>query len=700
MPGQPRTYGSNGGRSALAPRPKLAQLLQQAVQPGEDDPLKASVQDILHGLAELKEKREVYEEADEYFDGSVGMVWASDRVREILERSGIEDIRDFNYAAIPVKRLASRLQISGVVAGPAEEADGDAGAPQTQEAPAVKAANREIARLRKVNQLDAEEKRLHMLACKYGEAYLLVWPGEDDDTDDGTSSGTTARTVDMRVNSPHNVIMIYDEEDSLRAKYALKSWSVHEDGKPVIRANLYYPDRIERWTTQPGGNADKDDAWFKLSAADFGSLDEEEVEEIAADEFFDPDEEGEGVGDDGPAGLTDDIPNPYGAVPFFHFRNDRPPYPEHRDAYGPQQMINKLVYGLAGTVDYSAFPQRYILMDPLKDDPMQNLVSSAHPDLDDDDPENEGGNAGLSAEPAAVWKLWGASAGQFEAASLAGFLDSLDRCVQFMSDLTGLPKFAFTSSVQLPSGESYREASADWTALVGDRITRYDATWQDAYEFALVKIMKIAGISVDVRWKPTQQVNDAAGWSVIQMKIAAGVPPQVALEEAGYAPEQVEAWVKDATGADLGRRVAILNQIATATQLLGASIVTGAVSAEQVQALIAALFADVMAGTDHQLPEAKDFLDPQAQLKAQQEMQDKQLNVQQQAQDRQLQHATQTQQAGQEHQMTMAEAAHERMRNMMQQSHQREDQLRQEDRQLGPIGQQPVRNGRRPGGRR
>jgi hypothetical protein len=696
MPGQPRTYGSSNGRSALAPRPKLQQLLRQAVQPEQDDPLKKSVQDILHGLEELKEKREVYGEADEYFDGDVGMVWASERVRDILERSGIEDIRDFNYAAIPVKRIASRLQISGVIAGPAEEVDDVAGAPQTQEAPAVKAANREIANLRKVNQLDAEEKRLHMLASKYGEAYLLVWPGED-------TEGNP--TVDMRVNSPHNVIMIYDEEDSLRAKYALKSWEVRDGGKPVVRANLYYPDRIERWTTEPGGNAAKDDAWFKLSQADFGDLDEEEVEGVAADEFFDPDTEDEGGGEDGPAGLDDDIPNPYNEVPFFHFRNDRPPYPEHRDAYGPQQMINKLVYGLAGTVDYSAFPQRYILMDPLKDDPLQNLTSPSHPDLEDDDPENEGGNAGLSAEPAAVWKLWGASAGQFEAASLAGFLDSLDRCVQFMSDLTGLPKFAFTSSVQLPSGESYREASADWSALVSDRITRYDATWQDAYEFAL-KILKIAGVSVDVRWKPTQQVNDSAGWQVIKLKIDAGVPPQVALEEAGYAPEQVEEWLKDATGADLGRRVALLNQIATATQLLGASIVTGAVSAEQVQALIAALFADVMAGTDHQLPEAKDFLDPQAALKAQQDMQQKQLDVQQQSQQTQLQHATATQQAGQEHQMTMAEASHARMQETMKASHQREDTLRAEDRKMGPLdrpGQpgQPTRGGgRRPGGRR
>lgn len=697
MPGQPRTYGSsgsNGGRSALAPRPRinLPQVLREAVNPGQDDPLKASIADIMRGLEQLKAKREIYSEADDFFEGDVGMVWASEAVQKILEASGIEDINDFNYAAIPVKRMASRLRVSAVVAGPAEENEDVAGTPQTQEAPEVKAANRAIAQLRKDNQSDAEEKRLFKLASRYGEAYLLTWPGE---IVDGKAGGEPRKTVDMRVNSPYNVIMVYDEEDTLRALYALKSWEANESSgtearKPVVRTNLYYPDRIERWTTEPGGNPEKEDAWYKLTDADFGNLDEDDVEAIAADEFWDPDADPDGDGNLVPEPLTDDIPNPWGRIPWFHFRNDRPPHPEHVDAYGPQQMINKLVYGLAGTVDYTSFPQRYVLMDPMKDDPLQNLSDPAHPDVEDDDPENEGGNSGLSAEPGAVWKLWGGAAGQFEAASLTGFLDALDRCVQSMSDLTGLPKFAFTSSVQMPSGESYREAASDWNALAQDRIDAYDATLQDAYEFSLT-MLDIDGVSVDVRWKPTTQVNDSAGWGVIRLKIDAGVPPKVVLEEAGYPPEQVDEWLKDATGADLGRRVAILGQIATATQALGASIVTGAVSAEQVQAMIAALFADTLAGTDHQLPEPKDFVDPQAALKAQAAAQDKQLAAQRDAQKTQQEHASTAQETAQQHQARMAEEAHQRMQETMQASHKRENR--------SPAAAPGGRNGRRPGGR-
>ena len=659
-------------RSALAP--PLRTLLEQAVHPGEDDALDDAVEDIISGRAKLLEHREVCDEADSYYDGDLGMVWASVRVEEILaKQGGLEDIHDFNYAAIPVDRIAARLQISSVVAGPSDENEGEK--KRTEDA-GTSAATKAIAKLRKDNELDAEEKRLHHEVSKYGEGYLLVWPGFDAD---GKPS------VDMRVNSAYHVIMVYDPEDPLRPMYALKCWEREVDGKPCERANLYYPDRIERWTTDPGGNPDKKEAWKKLVDPDL-DVDDEDMEELAADEFTDPDDDA-GTGDedsDEQRGVTlqlGDIANPWDRVPFFHYRNNRPHgRPEHQNAYGPQQLINKLVWGLAGTIDYTAFPQRYLLMDPSVDDPMSNVSDPDHPDEDDDDVETEGGNAGLDASPGSVWKLWGKTVGEFTAADSSSFLASLDRIVRSMAELTGLPVDAFSrDSASIPSGESRREANADFIAIVTDRQDRYDPVWQDAYEFAL-KMLGITNVTVDVRWKPAQMVNDLAGWNVIQAKINAGVPPKVALEEAGYPPEQVDEWLKDATGADLGRRVALLNQIATATQALGASIVTGAVSAEQVQAIISALFMDTMAGTEHDIPEAKEFLDPLAAQKMaleqqatsqdsaqghQADLQKAQLDHAKDSQGAQLEHATGTQQTAQDFQRQMAEEGHQRAKEMM-----------------------------------
>lgn len=673
-------------RSALAP--KLNTLLQQALNPDDVDARMRAIDDIRHGLKVLNSNREGYAEADAMYDGEIGMVWASLRVQQILTRQeGIEDIEDFNYAAIPVDRITARLQISSVVAAPADENEGAA---KTGEDATAKTANKAIAKLRKDNELDAEEKRAHEEVSKYGEEYLLVWPGEDDDGNP---------VVDMRVNSPHDVVMIYDEEDPLKPSYVLKSWERHTgeegsenaDRKRVVRANLYYADRIERWATQAGGNPDKEDDWFKLVDGVEEDLedvdDEEDLAELVADEFTDPDEIA-----DGTATLElGDIPNPWGRVPWFHLRNHRPHgHPEHLRAYGPQRLINKIVFALAGAIDYMSFPQRYLLMDPALDDPMANLANPDHPDLDDDDVENDGGNAGLDAAAGSVWKLWGKMVGEFTVASPQGFIDVLNRAVRAMAELTGLPLEAFSrDSADQPSGESRREANGDFLGIIQDRQDRYDATWQDAYEFAL-KILGITSVSVDIRWAPAQRVNDLTGWQVVQAKINAGVPPKVALEEAGYAPEHVDEWLKDATGADIGRRVALLGQIATATQAFGAAIATGAISAGQTQAIIEGLLGMTIAGTDPQivLPQANDLVDPQAALKAQQAMQDKQLEHAGSTQDKQLTHATETQQGAQAHAQTMAEAAHARAQEMFGQ--QVAAQADQQGR--GPGGRRPVKS--------
>jgi hypothetical protein len=649
-------------RSSLAPALRLA--LQQAVNP--DDDLNQSVDDILAGLKLLEAKRAVCAEADLFYKGDVGMVYATAKVRQILATQGVEEIDDFNYAKIPVDVVANRLNILDVKPAPAEEgADnttpGASGAvPGTGKqatGASVEAATKAIAQIRKDNQLDAEEKRLWKDVSKHGDAYVLVWPVRE---------GKRVVGVDMRVHTADSVIMVYDPEDLLMPAYVLKSWSYEQDKKPVTRANLYYEDHTERWTTEPGGNPEKDDAWFKLTDAP----DELDIEAASEGDEFE--------------GSAGDIPNPYGRIPWFHYRNDRPEgIPEHRGAYGPQQMINKLVYTHAGTIDYQGFPQRYLLQDPLADDPMQNIDDPEHPDDDSDDPETDTGHSGLRSDAAALWKLWGRSAGEFSAADPDVFLRPFDRYVKAMAELTDTPQHAFTkATADMPSGEAVRQLNGSTNSKVGDRQAAYGAVAKDQYEFGL-EILGYEGISIDIRWAPIEVVIDSAGWQVVQQKIAAGVPPEVALVEAGYPPEQVAEWVKDATGADLGRRVALLGQIATATQALGASIVTGAVSGPQVQALISGLFGDLLAGTDIELPVPKpdDFVDPQAALKAQSEAQDKQLEHQQGLQQAQLDHASKSQETSQEHARRMAVEAHQRARDML-------------DQGGGP--QQGERNGRRP----
>jgi hypothetical protein len=535
----------------------------------EYDQLDQSITDILNGLDELEAARVCYLEADQFYDGELGTPFASMRIQRLLDRSGVNDVKDFAYARIPVDVIANRLQIASVNAAVAEEDQADdTNKTNPEENARVKAAEKAIARLRKRNQLDAEEKHLHRLVSKHGDAYLLVWPVTDD-------AGNVV-DVDMRVNSAHNVRVIFDDEDPLLPRYVIKSWEVDQGRKSkeaasnrrkIVRANLYYPDRIERWVTDPGAVPDNPASWHKLVDAD----EDIDIAEAADD----------GLDSDG-----DDISNPWGMIPWFYFRNDRPHgTPEHKGAYGPQQMINKLVSADGAAVDFQSFPQRYVLIDPMADDPLMNIDDPDHPDDEEDDPETETGNAGLDGSPGSVWKLYGKTVGQFEVAAAETFLARLDRYVKSMAELTDTPQHAFSkASADMPSGEAVRELNGPMHSKVRDRQARYDSVWQDAYELAL-RMLGIEGVTVDVRWEPIEVINDSAGWGVLTQKIAAGVPARTALQEAGYADEQVEEFLADLTGADMMHRVSIVERLGTAAQAFAAAVTAGVVSETTVQAL-------------------------------------------------------------------------------------------------------------------
>lgn len=548
------------------------------------DDLEQSVRDIIAGLEELNDARERYRLADSFYDGEGEEVFASQRVRRLIEKSGADEVDDLNYAAIPVDVVANRLIVSSVVAAPAEEDDAAA----DEEDASVKAATKAIARMRKRNESDAEEKNLLHLASRHGDSYLLVWPvfGDNGEVSD----------VDMRVNSAHNVRMIYEVEDPLVPAYVIKSWETVSDKRKVVRVNLYYPDRIERWATEPGAAPDNPASWHKLTETP--DLD---IEQAA----------GDGLDESG-----DDIPNPFDRVPWFHFRNGRPyGRPEHERAYGPQEMINKLVVADAAAIDFQSFPQRWLLQDPMADDPLMNLDDPDHPDEDEDDPETETGTAGLSGDPGSVWKLWGKMVGQFEPASAETFLTRLDRYIKSMAELTDTPQHAFSKSgADMPSGEAVRELNGPMYSKVRDRQKAYDPVLQDAYEFAL-RMLGIEGVTVDVRWEPIEVINDSSGWGVIKQKIEAGVPARVALQEAGYADEQIEEWLADLTGADMMHRVAIIERLGTAAQAFAAAVTAGVVSETTAQALFDRFLRMSAEGTEdpekdeHSLPAPK-FREP------------------------------------------------------------------------------------------
>ena len=615
-------------------------FIRRLASPASAERDRLARRDIIEGLAVLQEQRTRADIADEYYDGEVGMVYASQQVRKLLLKQGVaeDDVQDFNYARIPVDEIANRLQIAAVKVAPVTDEDEPTDDEDDDEASAdeeaLQRAEAAVKLIRHNNRLDVYEKALHKTVSKHGEAFLLLWPVEDD-------AGKVV-SVDFRVNTAHNVAFMYDPEDPLRVAYVIKSWETPsdfgEDGltaqgrKLVYRANLYYPGplqidpkgqitqgegRVERWVTEPDDPPTLPGSWHRLTEA----RDIADMAEVTADEFSDPDELEEGLDDEAEEAFPprsgaydqaavdkivgDDTIVAKWGLTWFHFRNDVPcGQPEHVGAYGPQTLINKLIWSYAGVIEYQGFPQRYVMVDPKIDDPLYNDLDPDHPEDEDDDPEGEGGTSGLKSDPGSVWRMFGKSTGQYSAADPDTFMKPLDRFIKSMAELTGQPLYAFTkNTTDMPSGEAAREMNAGRNSIIEDRQSRYDPEWQDAYELAL-RMLGIDGVAVDVRWKPAAPINDLNGLQVLKAKAELGVPSEVLLNEAGYPDDQIDAWLKEHDGLTLEQRITLLSEVGTAVQALASGVTAGIVSDNQMQAFISRIIGNLADGTAEAEPDA------------------------------------------------------------------------------------------------
>jgi hypothetical protein len=496
----------------------------------------AGTPDLINAYAELNAARPAYAKAEAYYDGAVDEIYASAAVERMLAKSNLDELDELNFARIPVDAVANRLHITAITTGN-DSADAD------------------IEELATRNELAEEAPALHVRGCTLGDAYLMVWPEYD--------AAGEMLGVNMYCNSPFTARVIYDEEHPLRKKLGIRAWTVGSGKERVIRADLYYPDpppsdpnpesnpaRIERWLW-----SEKEKNW----------------------------EPWRGDGQDAV------LPNPWGAVPFFHFRTSRPyGRPVHRAAFGAQGAINKIIMGHLATIDWQSLPQRYGLIDPAIDQSgAQTDFDPNFPEDEEADPESPNNPSQLRNDPGEFWQLQGyKDVGQFSAADPDVYLKPLDRYIKAMSQVTGVPFTLFDSTGDAISGEARQEAKADLTARVEAIQRSFGATWASAWKFAL-RILGHDDLPVTVRWQPADQVSTLDGWTTIEAKIRNGVPREQALIEAGYPPEVVHAWLSGLDDdAELQRRVDLLASLGAAVQALGTGVTLGAITEQQVTTLL------------------------------------------------------------------------------------------------------------------
>lgn len=482
--------------------------------------------DIKRLLDEIDKAKPAYEKAQKYSDGEVNEVWGSERVAAHMNKTAGKYM--VNIARRPIDAVLDKLEITEVSV---------ADDPKLTDELKVS--------IWDDNELDLELPDALDKAETFGDAYLVCWPRPD----------TDGNETDVFVNDPLGMRMIYDPENPRVKLYAGRTW-INEDGYRRVTLWRAGP-RVERWVS-------------RSKAADNDSSKDEDFQEFQADE--DPESWFEDLG----LGL---------GVPVFHLRTKRPyGVPEHKAAYGTQNMLTKDIATMMDATDGYGLPFRYALT---KSGGV-GMLGSTTDDWGTDGDDTPTAPKAPKAEPGTLAKMMDTDAvGQLQPADVGNFLDPIGMTLRLSSVVTNTPLSYFDPSAASASGDSKKEHEKPAVKKANRRLRSYGATVKDTLEYSLA-LRGHQDVKVMITWAPTESVDDAAEVKLAQDRQDAGVPKLTTLTELGYPKEEVERWIEEATNDDeiLAARVALFAQLATAAKDFGTAASLGAVSMEFVKAFI------------------------------------------------------------------------------------------------------------------
>jgi hypothetical protein len=502
-----------------------------------------SAEHAAEGFEALTDAEPAYSLAHRYYSGEAPEVFASRTLARLVRKTG--DKFKMNVIKAVPDAVADRLEVLSMTVQPAA---GEQPVNTPSGASISSPAQARLDRIIEANGLDSEVPKWLHRAAEYGDAFVIVWEGEEDNDE------PVVNYVD-----PSRLRIVYDTDNPRVKKYAVHSWKVKNplgDAAERWRVNLLYSDRIERWETKPGTKPEDPAAW---------------VESLAEDD--DPDSWVE--------------ENPYGEVPVFHLRNDTPyGYPEHLNGYGAQDAVNKIVIAHMTTVDFHLAPQRYALVENDDDEDADEFdIGDEFDETDEaESVEEREARKGIRSGAGELWWLKGVkSVGQFDPANSETFTKPATFYLGLMAQMTTTPFHILDESGDEPSGESRRRKEGPLVKKVRDRMKMYAPEMGRLLAFAL-RVAGLDGRTVEVKFAPPEVVSDAEGWATIKAKIEAGVPVRTALLEAGYTTDQVNEWFPE--GEENSFRVADLLAVSDVLQKLGAAVAMNIITAEEARALL------------------------------------------------------------------------------------------------------------------
>jgi hypothetical protein len=512
--------------------------------------------DLMEGWRALEEATGPYEEALAYFKGTAAERFANQKIRELIDQSGME--HTFRLAAIPVKVMAKRCRIASV----------------TADSEPVK---KRLEEIRLANQAKLLEPLVIRKMFTFGDANVLVWPVEDAEADltpeDGETTDVPAEDelatvgVEISYHSPLHSRVMYDGQDGRRPRFAIRRWlerSPLGESQDRWRAEVHYQDRVEPWRTKAGAKGGNAEEW----------------------EPYAEDEAGE------PVAVTDanwPLENPWGELALKHARTDLPyGEPAHAAAYGPQDAITKAITTqVVVDIEAHGWRERWRLLDDQKlleagQEPVNWGDAANAPAVDPDELPTSGRQRRAGVEHTYAGTK---AVGEYEAPDPGALIAPVDQWVRLMSVVTETPLYELDQTVQV-SGVAKDKADGPLRAKERDAKTYLDAFWVDVYSLA-VRMTGLEPGTISVTWVPPDVTMDTEWWATAQTRIQTGVPVRQVLAEANYLPDQIDEWL-NRTGEEMAllQRVDTLERIATAAQSLGAAVQLGVMDQGTVQALL------------------------------------------------------------------------------------------------------------------
>lgn len=448
-----------------------------------------AIQDLEWGVAQYKQQSLMrkYTLYWNYYDGNQRLAFATEKFRSTFGHL----FKEFAENVCPpvIDSLVDRLKLVGFRSSAAQTSTTEVpsivqGVPARKRVQIADPYAQVAWETWERNRMDLRSKDTHREAAMMGDGYVIVWPDEN----------MQAAIFSQLANE---VFVEYDPNTPNKVLRASKRWFNKVDRYWYL--NVYVEEGIYKYKSR------------------------ETVTQAP-----------ETTGGYAP---YDEVPNPYGQVPVFHFSRgtmQRPGISDLKDVIPVQDALNKSVMDMLIAMEFASYKQRYIIGMDVETDPDTGEPTDAVA-------RNYGADRMMTIpnEDAKV--------GQFDATDLGQFLRVQEKFWASTARVSGTPlHYFFITQGDFPSGEAQKAAEARFSSRIEDCHTGFGNVWEDVITFA----MKIdgtheEGTTLSSMWSDASPRSDAELADTGVKKKAIGVPRTQLLREMGYSDDEIEMFIEE-----------------------------------------------------------------------------------------------------------------------------------------------------------